>query len=347
MPATDDDDEALELDVQAVYKAAASDLSSVADLTETLARFGFSRDDRIERRELVLMYRAVEKEMEAEISNRAFRGDFNGAKEMRQRLTRIREEFDGLQTTVVRTTHEDQRAFMVKATKEVFSSVDAAHRQELQRVLASNAETLEDRKQAHAIQWDNLELEISRIPRPRMKYSKRAIELFRAESGLIRLKQYDDARKVRLMLDKMLPGEEARFYKEFDDAIEAKRERLRQAQAEDLTRLDELLKGIEWTDHRRRDREAAVAKQRVDNHVHDMAHAHVMESKLRPEMSVKPSALWQKRPGYKTTASSLRGEQLLTAVKSKGKADLTVVFTDTLTDKHSFDAPLDGTRVFR
>ena len=342
-----DDDEAYELDLQAVYKAAASDLSSVADLTETLARFGFSRDDRIERRELVKMYRAVEKEMETEIANRAFNGDFNGAKEMRQRLTRIRDEFDSLQTTVVRTTHEDQRTFMVKATKEVFSNVDTTHRQELQHVLAHNADTMDDRKKAHAIQWDNLELEISRIPRPRMKYSKRAIELFRAESGLIRLKQYDDARKVRLMLDKMLPGEEARFYKEFDDAIEAKRERLRRAQEDDLTRLDELLKGIEWTDHRRRDREAAVAKQRVDNHVHDMTHAHAMESKLRPEMSVKPSALWQKRPGYKTTAASLRGEQLLTAVKSKGKADLTVVFTDTLTDKHSFDVPLDGTRVFR
>jgi hypothetical protein len=42
-----------------------------------------------------------------------------------------------------------------------------------------------------------------------------------------------------------------------------------------------------------------------------------------------------------------REEEVEAPVKSKGKADLTVVFTDTLTDKHSFDAPLDGTRVFR
>ena len=34
---------------------------------------------------------------------------------------------------------------------------------------------------------------------------------------------------------------------------------------------------------------------RTDIHSRDMAHAHNMEDKLKPEMSVKPSALWQKR----------------------------------------------------
>lgn len=36
--------------------------------------------------------------------------------------------------------------------------------------------------------------------------------------------------------------------------------------------------------------------QRVKNHHKDMAHAHILESKIIPEMSVKPSALSQKRP---------------------------------------------------
>ena len=38
-------------------------------------------------------------------------------------------------------------------------------------------------------------------------YSKRAIELKKAESELIRLAQYDDARKVTNMLHKILPVE--------------------------------------------------------------------------------------------------------------------------------------------
>lgn len=36
--------------------------------------------------------------------------------------------------------------------------------------------------------------------------------------------------------------------------------------------------------------------QRLKNHMKDMSHAHLKESKLIPELSVKPSALRQKRP---------------------------------------------------
>ena len=37
------------------------------------------------------------------------------------------------------------------------------------------------------------------------------------------------------------------------------------------------------------------AELRTEIHSRDMAHAHNIEDKLKPEMSVKPSALWQKR----------------------------------------------------
>lgn len=35
--------------------------------------------------------------------------------------------------------------------------------------------------------------------------------------------------------------------------------------------------------------------QRIKNHQQDMHHSHTMEAKLKAEMSVKPSALWQRR----------------------------------------------------
>ncbi len=65
-----------------------------------------------------------------------------------------------------------------------------------------------------------------------------------------------------------------------------------------------------------------------------MRHAHKLESKLRPEMSVKPSALWQKRKGYSNSSSSLRGQQLLACVRGNKKSD--VVFAESLVNKHDF-----------
>ena len=41
-----------------------------------------------------------------------------------------------------------------------------------------------------------------------MKYSKGLLDLINAEESLVRLKQYDDAKNVRRMIDRILPGEE-------------------------------------------------------------------------------------------------------------------------------------------
>ena len=252
------DDLEKELDVTALFRQEASDLSSARDLRTVLERFGYTPDDRIERRELVLIYRSVQKEMEKEITDMAHNGNYNGAKEMRQRLMKIRSDFEGLQTNGVKISHHDQQSSMEKAVKELKSNVNKIHREEADSLIMKLAETEAEQRKHHDIQWESLELEISRISRPRMKYSRRAIELFRAEHGLIQLNQYDDARKVRLMLDKLLPGEEERFYKAFEASIEAKRTALQAAQANDHLRLEEKLRGVEWTDHRRRELEDTV-----------------------------------------------------------------------------------------
>lgn len=55
------------------------------------------------------------------------------------------------------------------------------------------------------------------------------------------------------------------------------------------------------------------------NHEQGMYHSHYRESKLKPEMSVKPSALWQKRHGYNRTSAALRGDQLLNYERTLGK----------------------------
>ena len=190
----DDDNE---VDVATFFKQEASDLASVSDLNGTLQRFGFSSDDRINRRELVQMYGAVNKEMEKEIFSLANSNRYEGAKEMRSRLTRIRKEFDSLQTTVVRTNQRDQCAFLEKAIKEMNTELELAQRSNTESMYEKCSQMELDHHKTNEIEWENLELEISRMTRPCMKYSKRVIELVRAENGLIKLNQYDDARKVR------------------------------------------------------------------------------------------------------------------------------------------------------
>ena len=93
--------------------------------------------------------------------------------------------------------------------------------------------------------------------------------------------------------------------------------------------------------------------QRIKNHEQDMNHSHTMEAKLKPEMSVKPSALWQRREvgphsiyclplvstldtitfiftqHFQSTAASLRGQQLLD--HARGKKSGEAVFAGNLT----------------
>ena len=110
------------------------------------------------------------------------------------------------------------------------SDLDSCHRQQTEALHDSTSRTETEQYKLNAIEWENLELQISRIPRPSVKYSKRVIELVKAENGLIKLNQYDDARKVRVMLDRLIPGEEENCFKVFDAMIELKRKKLRDTQ---------------------------------------------------------------------------------------------------------------------
>jgi hypothetical protein len=144
-----------------------------------------------------------------------------------------------------------------------------------------------NQRRYHEIEWENLELAISRIPMPRMKYRKRTQELIRAEDELIKLDQYEDARKVRYMLDRILPKEEKEFYAAFNASLEDKRKHLRAKQDEENVRLDEKLKGILWNDLRKREKNVSVTEQRIKNHLKDMSHFNLLESKLKPAFTFK------------------------------------------------------------
>jgi hypothetical protein len=159
---------------------------------------------------------------------------------------------------------------------------------------------------------------------------------------LIKLCEYEEARKVRYMIDKILPGEIKKNEEVFEGSKQTARDDLVRAQREDVGRLEEKIKALVWKDKRRRDTEQSREEQRVTNNARDMSHAHFLEGRLKAEMSVKPSALWQKRAGYQATSSSLRGQQLLDNVRGN-KEGANTVFADSLVDKHDYSGNLSGT----
>lgn len=279
--------------------------------------------------------------MEKEISSLARSSNYTQAKELRGRLTRIRSEFDFLQTDGVALSNKDQLRDFDKAEKELLKNVKREQNEDKRKMAEYCEMKRQDQKNSHQIQCDKLELELSKIPRPAMRFKKRTQELIKAENGLIRLNQYDEAVKVHYMLDRIVPNETKLFYENFDESLEKRRINLSKDHANDIIRLEEKLKGLEWNGVRRRDNESAICNMRINNHSKDMIHAQIKESKLKPEMSVKPSLLWQKRTGHQATSSLLRGSQLLDTVRGKKEGEH--VFAQSLVDKHAFDGNLLNT----
>lgn len=172
-----------EIEASNVFKQAASNLSTVNTLDESLNRFGYNTDDRIERRELVLMYSSIREEMEKEIHGLAHDSAYDSAKEMRGRLNGLKSDFGGLQTDGAKVIRDDQSQLFDKGATLLLSETRSRHTREMEDVLARGEELRRDLQKTHAIQQENLEKTLMRMVLPHTKYSKRLIELFKAESG--------------------------------------------------------------------------------------------------------------------------------------------------------------------
>lgn len=249
----EDDDNSFEIDANVIFKQEAGQLTTVKDLEDGLNRFGYSKDDRISRRDIVLIYNQIKKAMESEIFNLANSSKYAEAKALRATLTNLRNEFDQMQIGGVQTTRREQVEMFSKASHEITN--------ELKRTQAKQVRELdnffEHQRSTHElynnIETNKLEQTISLIPHPHVRYSKRLIELFKAEYNLNKLKQYDEAIKVRRMIDKILPKEEQAFHENFEKSLENRRKKLQHDQQVDQVRFDEKMKKLEWDELRRRE----------------------------------------------------------------------------------------------
>lgn len=249
----EDDDNSFEIDANVIFKQEAGQLTTVKDLEDGLNRFGYSKDDRISRRDLVLIFNQIKKAMEHEIFSLANSAKYAEAKALRATLTNLRAEFDQMQIGGVQTTRREQVEMFDKASHEITNDLKRNQSKQVRELENFFEHARSTHDLYNSIETNKLEQEISLIPRPHVRYSKRLIELFKAEYNLNKLKQYDEAIKVRKMIEKILPKEEKNFNDNFDEEIEDKRKKLQRQQQVDQVRFDEKMKKIEWNELRKRD----------------------------------------------------------------------------------------------
>jgi hypothetical protein len=75
-------------------------------------------------------------------------------------------------------------------------------------------------------------------------------------TSLIKLAQYDDARKVRMMIDRLQPAEEASFRSEWERcALQTRREGLAEAHRQLSERTQARVDTLRWAETRRVEKE--------------------------------------------------------------------------------------------
>ncbi len=74
---------------------------------------------------------------------------------------------------------------------------------------------------------------------------------------MIKLCQYEEAKKVRVFIDRILPTEERQNELDFQEFNDSKRRELKKCQTEDVARLEERIKAIIVTQERKNERELA------------------------------------------------------------------------------------------
>jgi hypothetical protein len=230
-------------------------LATVRDIDDALSRYNLDRNDRIGRREQVQMYREIEDNMRREMRDLSSTRRYDEADELVSRLERLRNEFEQLQRAAEARSMKEQVHIFEEASGKLLDRTRTESVALSRRVEHVCNELQETTHRLHDIQRENLELEIRRMPIPRIKYSKRCQELLHSERSLIALREFEEAKKVRRMLDRIQPQEEQRFRASIDAAIARKRKALADRQAADLRKLDEKLKIIQWSNKREQEKQ--------------------------------------------------------------------------------------------
>ena len=330
------------------YDQSSSGIESLKTVRDAYMLFGLNPDDRTHRREQVKMWKHIEGAMLAEIGELTSSGRlecYDRAKALNAALENIQAEFKGLQTSELGRNQDGQRAAFEKARHKLAKRVAAEENRRVRESERMSEKLQQDLAKLQAIERENLEHEMLIAVPGKCRFSKRVLELRRAESGLSRLHRFDEAKNVRRMIDKIEGPEKRAHAKNLVAAEHKVHDALRADQESQVKRLHERLGETKWAATRRAEREAKRERQRVKNLNLDMEQANALDRHRKPELVVHPSALLQKRAHHDVTSSTLNGKKLLDSVLGKKKDE--AVYVAPLCGDHAFERPLSGTLDYR
>ena len=329
------------------FDGAAGAIGDIRTVEDAFVLFGLKPDDRTSRREQIKMWTHVEKAMTSEIKALTSSGRveaYDRAKALNAALLNVKAGFAGLQTREIRHAQTEQRTMFEHAKKGLAQSLvsnEKDRKREERRELRAMRASLAKRQ---GIEHENLEHAILVSVPPLQRHSCRVMELRRAETNLSSLHQYDDAKNVRRMLDK-IEGPAKRVHEALlANRLHVARQKLTKKHVKETASKTEKIGEIKFSSQRRAHRHASIQRQKCTNLDVDMRQANAFDQCKSPELVVHPSAGHQRRRGFDATAAQLNGRKLLDSIRGK-KVD-EAVYVAPVCETHNFETPLLDTHLY-
>jgi len=323
------------------------EVSQLRTVRDAYVLFGLNPDDRAPRREQVKMWDHISSAMSGEVAALTSAGRpecYDAAKQVDAALDHMRDEFLNLETADLKRAQAMERNTFSKAAQKLHGQLRDAERGRTLTQESRSEAALEQLREAQRIERDNFDYARAITVPAKQRYSKRVLELRRAETGLSALGRFDEAKNVRAMIDKLEAPERKAHLRRVSDDLAKGSAKLRNEHESQRKRVDERLGEVKWAGRRSAAREFARQAQRLRNLDCDMTHANRLDVAQKPELVVHQSALLQKRRNYHQTTSTKNGQRLLDSVLGKKKDE--AVYVANLCATHDFERPLSGTVAF-
>mmetsp|Transcript_66884 Transcript_66884/g.134811 ORF Transcript_66884/g.134811 Transcript_66884/m.134811 type:complete len:465 (+) Transcript_66884:93-1487(+) len=295
-------------------------LSSVLNLEDAMARFDLDSDGRLDEKEQALLYRTIQKEMEAELETLHAVRDHAGAEDLHRRMVGLRAEVVALQKSHEAQLQQAQRVRLTNASGAMQRRLKQGHEVHTAAVAARFAETVLDLKVRHTIERDNLDKALANERMPSVMHSKKYLDLQNTEARLAQGHQYKDAGYVKRMVDALHGPEVDKAEHEFLESQRRRRDGLAKTQAWETKLLGQRNLGLQWHDKRAQELQVSVNARRFRHHAADLEAASKAQQRSTPELYDPPSMLLTKRQGFASTAAQFRGDQLASMAQRGGVA---------------------------
>lgn len=202
--------------------------------------------------------------------------DYVAAELTKAQLKIVRVELRKLAIYFEEKRQEKENKAMAKGASKVQSDVTEGIEDNYEDVLDKLYRKEFAMYNLHERQIISLEQEISRVPKPKARYTKRTIELRHAERLLAQQQDYFNAARVRTRTKELEAKEDELALQNHDDKMERRREKLYTKQDDESKRLFEDVKKAKAVATRNRAGSLRLVKNRMRFLDDGMKHGHLM-----------------------------------------------------------------------